>query len=137
MYDYAVKDPLSLAKLFLKPFMAKFTGFDDTMDTSAVLSVMCEAQPFIACGADALAMKVRSDVRNEWAHCDFSYWTETAFQTALNNIESLVKALGLTTADEQTLLDDIDNWRKNGKVILNNVIVFAQFLNSNLKINKI
>jgi hypothetical protein len=107
------------------------------MDTSAVLSVMCEAQPFIACGADALAMKVRSDVRNEWAHCDFSYWTEPAFQTALNNIESLVKALGLTTADEQTLLDDIDNWRKNGKVIMNNVIVFAQFLNSNLKINKI
>ena len=45
LYDYAVKNPLSLAKLFMKPFMASFTGFDHTMDTSAVLSVMCEAQP--------------------------------------------------------------------------------------------
>ena len=76
LYDYAVKDPLSLAKLFLKPFMASCTGFDHTMDTSAVLSVVCEAQPFIACGADVLAKKVRSDIRNEWAHCDFSHWTE-------------------------------------------------------------
>ena len=76
LYDYAVKNPLSLAKLFVKPFMASFTGFDHTMDTSAVLSVICEAQPFIACGADVLAKKVRSDIRNEWAHCDFSHWTE-------------------------------------------------------------
>ena len=34
-YDYAVKDPLSLAKLFVQPFMAAFTGFDQTMDISA------------------------------------------------------------------------------------------------------
>ena len=79
MYDYAVKTPLSLPKLFLKPFMASFTGFDNTIDTSAVLSVMCEAQPFIACGADVLARKVRSDIRNEWAHCKFLHWTEPVF----------------------------------------------------------
>ena len=114
LYDYAVKDPLSLAKLFLKPFMASFTGFDHTMDTSAVLSVMCEAQPFNACGADVLAKKVRSDIRNEWAHCDFSHWTEPNYQSALNNIESLVKAVCLTTAEEKNVLDDIDNWRNNG-----------------------
>jgi hypothetical protein len=60
LYDFAVKDPLSLAKLFMKPFMASFTGFDHTMDTSAVLSVMGEAQPFISSGAAFLAKKVRS-----------------------------------------------------------------------------
>ena len=32
LYDYAVKDSLSLAKLFMKPFMASFSGFDHTMD---------------------------------------------------------------------------------------------------------
>ena len=115
MYDYVVKDPLSLAKLFVKPFMASFSGFDHTMDTSAVLSIMCEAKPFIACGADVPAKKVRSNVRNEWAHCDFSHWTEPVFQTALNDIESLVKSVGLTKDEEQISLDDIDNWRKNGK----------------------
>ena len=114
LYDYAVKDPLSLAKLFMKPFMASFTGFDHTMDTSAVLSVMCEAQPFIASGAAVLAKKVRSDIRNEWAHCDFSHWSEPNYQSALNDIESLVKAVGLTTAEEKIVLDDIDNWRNNG-----------------------
>ena len=115
LYDYAVKDPLSLAKLFMKPFMASFTGFDHTMDTSAVLSVMCEAQPFIASGAAVLAKNVRSDIRNEWAHCDFSHWSEPNYQSALNDIESLVKAVGLTTAEEKSVLDDINNWRNNGK----------------------
>ncbi len=115
LYDYAVKDPLSLAKLFMKPFMAKFTGFDHTMDTSAVLSVISEAQPFIASGAAVLAKKVRSDIRNEWAHCDFSQWIEPVFLSALDDIEYLVKSVGLTAAEEKTCLDDIDNWRNNGK----------------------
>ena len=79
LYDYAVKDSLSLAKLFMKPFMASFSGFDHTLDASAVLSVMCEAQPFMASGAAALAKTVKSDVRNEWAHCDFAYWTQPNF----------------------------------------------------------
>ena len=111
IYDYAVKDPLSLAKVFVKPIMASFSGFDHTMDTSAVLSVMCEAKPFIVCGVDVLAKKVRSNVRNKWAHCDFSQWTEPVFQTALNDIESLVKTIGLTKAEEQTFLHDIDKWQ--------------------------
>ena len=115
LYDYAVKDPLSLAKLFMKPFMAKFTGFDHTMATSAVLSVISEAQPFIASGAAVLAKKARSDVRNEWAHCDFSKWTEPVFLSALDDIESLVKAVGLTTAEEKICIEDINNWRNNGK----------------------
>jgi hypothetical protein len=115
LYDYAVKNPLSLAKLFVKPFMASFTGFDHTMDTSAVLSVICEAQPFITSRAAVLAKKVRSDIRNEWAHCDFTHWTKPNYQSALSDIESLVKSVGLTTANEKIVLDEIDNWRNNGK----------------------
>ena len=115
LYDYAVKDPLSLAKLFMKPFMASFTGFDHTMDTSAVLSVMCEAQPFIASGAAVLAKKVRSDIRNEWAHCDFSQWTEPNYQSAIKDMESLVKQARLTPVEEKLVLDDLDVWKKTGK----------------------
>ena len=115
LYDYAVKDPLSLAKLFMKPFMASFTGFDHTMDTSAVLSVMCEAQPFLTSGAAGLAKKIRADIRNEWAHCDFTHWSEPNFQTALQDIESLVKTAGLTSIEEKLVLDDLDIWKKNGK----------------------
>ena len=114
-YDYAVKDAVSLAKLFMKPFMARFTGFDHTMDTSAVLSVICGSLPFTTSGAAAFAEKIRSDVRNNWAHCDFSYWTEPNFQTALKDIESFIKTVGLKTLEEKNVLDDIDHWRDHGK----------------------
>ena len=92
-YDNAVKDPVSLAKLFMKPFMAKFIGFDQTMDTSAALSVVAEAQPFHASGAGAMAKKIKSDVRNQWAHCDFSHWTDVAYQASLNDMEALINLI--------------------------------------------
>ena len=114
-YDYTVKHPLSLAKLFMKPFMANFTGFDQTMDASAVLSVVCEAQPFFASGAAVIAKKVRSDIRNEWAHCNFSHWTEPNFQAALQSMASLIKKANLTPVHEKKFLDEFDSWKNKGK----------------------
>lgn len=127
MYDYTVKDPLSLAKLFVKPFMASFSGFDHTMDASAVLSVMCEAQPFFASGAAALAKKIRSDVRNEWAHCNFSHWTEPNFQVAMQDMETLVTKVGLTVVEQKLVLDDLEIWRKCGMRILISILSKLQF----------
>ena len=111
-YVYAVKDHLSLAKLFVQPFMSKFTGFDQTMDLSAVLAVMCEATPFSAAAVDAKALK--SNVRNKWAHCNFSEWTEPDFNDAFQKIESFVKKLNLPSADEKMLCDDLDSWKNKG-----------------------
>ena len=117
-YDYAVKDPLSLAKLFVQPFMSKFTGFDQTMDVSAVLSVICEAAPFI--GAAAHARTVRSDIRNEWAHCNFTNWTEAKFIAAFHSMESLLKNVNLSTEDEKKLCDELNSWKDKGKFIYTN-----------------
>jgi hypothetical protein len=111
-YDYAVKDPESLAKLFMKPFMASFTGFDQTMDTSAALSVVAEAQPFH--GASVMAKKIRSDVRNQWAHCDFSHWTDVNFQAALKDIETLLNNINLTAAEKKKTLEDLADWEQKG-----------------------
>ena len=113
-YDYTVKDHLSLAKLFVQPFMAMFTGFDQTMDMSAVLTVMCEADPFISSGAAVDAKTIRSDVRNKWAHCTFSEWTETEFNDAFKKMDSLVKRINLPAADEKILCDDLDSWKNKG-----------------------
>ena len=113
-YDYAVKDHLSLAKLFVQPFMSMFTGFDQTMDMSAVLSVMCEATPFISSGAAVDAKTLRSNVRNKWAHCNFSEWTEPDFKDAFQKMESLVKKLKLPAADENMLCEDLDSWKNKG-----------------------
>ena len=114
-FDYTVKDPLSLAKLFAQPFMSKFTGFDQTMDISAVLSVICEAAPFTAAAAHAKA--VRSDIRNEWAHCNFANWTEAKFKAAFQSMEALLKNVNLSPKDEQELCDELNGWRDKGKEI--------------------
>ena len=111
-YDYGVKDPVSLAKLFMKPFMASFTGFDQTMDISAALSIVAEAQPFH--GASGIAKKIRSDVRNEWAHCNFSHWSDENYKTALADIEALINNINLTTAEKKRTLDDLDGWKQKG-----------------------
>ena len=112
-FDYTVKDPFSLAKLFVQPFMSKFTGFDQTMDISAVLSVICEAAPFI--GAAAHAKTVRSDIRNEWAHCNFNNWTEAKFIAAFLSMESLLKNVNLSTEDEERMCDELNSWKDKGK----------------------
>ena len=111
-YDYAVKDPLSLAKLFVKPFMCKFTGFDQTMDTSAVLSVIAEAAPLIA--AAVHANTVRLYVRNEWAHCNFANWTDLEFITAFQRMETLLKNVNLSSKDEQEVCEELESWKDKG-----------------------
>ena len=112
-YDYAVKDALSLAKLFMKPFMASFTGFDQTMDTSAALSVIVDAQPFH--GVSGIAKKIRSDIRNEWAHCNFSHWTDVNYQAAVKEIENLINNINMTAAEKKIALDDLHGWEQKGK----------------------
>ncbi len=117
-YDYNVKDPESLAKLFVQHFMANFNGFDQTMDLSAALTVMCVADPFHTSGATAQAKIVREVVRNEWAHCDFSHWSDVNYRTCIQHIESLVKKLNLPTADEKDFVNELNNWKDKGKLFL-------------------
>ena len=47
LYDYCVKDEVSLAKLFMKPFMAQFSTFDCSFDSSAALQFSVE--PYRSC----------------------------------------------------------------------------------------
>ena len=119
-FNYAVTDPLSLAKLFVQPFMSKFTGFDETMDISAVLSVICEAAPFV--GAAAHAKAIRSNIRNEWAHCNFANWTEAKFIAAFQSMETLLKNVNLSPQDEQKLCDELNSWKDKGKEITTHLL---------------
>ncbi len=125
-FDYTVKDPLSLAKLFAQPFMSKFNGFDQTMDISAVLSVIFEAALFTAAAAHAKA--VRSDIRNEWAHCNFANWTEAKFKAAFQSMEALLKNVSLSPRDEQELCDELNGWKDKGKDRLCISIIFIVLL---------
>ena len=113
-YDYAVKDSLSLAKLFLQPHMAHFTGFDETVDMSALLTIMGEADPFVSSSVAVEAKRVRWDIRNPWAHCDFSEWTVDKFNASFQAMESLVKKINLPGADKKKACDDLYFWKQTG-----------------------
>ena len=116
-YDYSVKDDVSLAKLFVKPFMANFTGFDGSLDLSAALSILCGAPNFVFHAVDIIAKEVRSKVRNEWGHCKSSTWTEDYYLDCFLLMEKLVKALNLraVTLDQANILEELETWRKRGE----------------------
>ena len=114
-YDYCVKDELSLAKLFVKPFMSSFTGFDETLDSSAALSILCVAPNFVYDGINIIASDVRDLVRNEWGHCKFATWTEAYYQNCFQLMEKLIKRLNLTEASKKDVLKDLQEWRNRGK----------------------
>jgi hypothetical protein len=83
------------------------------MDISAVLSVICEAAPFV--GAAAHAKTVRSDIRNEWAHCNSENWTEAKFKAAsVQCMKTLLKNMNLSTKEEQKLCDELNSWKSKG-----------------------
>jgi len=113
-YDYSVKDDISLAKLFVKPILASFTAFDESLDLSAALSILCGAPNFVFNGVDIAAMEVRSEVRNEWGHCKFTVWTEAHYNKCFQLMENLIKSLNLTLAFETKVLEDFKEWRKRG-----------------------
>ena len=113
-YDYAVRDSLALARLFLEPHMAHASGFDKTMDMSALLTVMGEADPFRSSGVADEAKKVRSDIRNAWAHCNFSEWTLHKFETSFQAMKSLVECLNLPTDDKKSVCESLDCWTETG-----------------------
>lgn len=78
--------------------------------------VICEAAPFI--GAATHAKTVRSDIRNEWAHCNFTNWTEAKFIAAFQSMESLLKNVNLPPEDEKKLCDELNSWKDKGRNIL-------------------
>ncbi|KAL9972618.1 hypothetical protein ACROYT_G018956 [Oculina patagonica] len=111
-FDYCVMDEVSLAKLFMKPFMAHFNTFDSSFDTSAALAVLCGAAPFMA--AKPFAEDVRSIVRNEWAHCDFKAWTAVHYDNCFDLMKSLVKNLVFPVTDNTRILGELELWRTQG-----------------------
>ena len=114
--DYTVKDSLSLAKLFVQPYMCHFTGFDETMDLSAVLSLISEAAPFIDMGAAAHAKKVRKEIRNAWAHSNFADWTKAKFDACFLSMDTLLKSINLSSESKEKFCKELHNWKDKGNV---------------------
>ncbi|XP_063405158.1 uncharacterized protein LOC134688391 [Mytilus trossulus] len=116
-YDYKVSSHVEFSKLFLKTFMAQYTAFDETCDLSALLGIIINIDKFPQ-PVQNVAMKLRSDVRNPWAHCNFDEWDSLKYQTAFQLLHQLVRCLQLNTTDEASLLAELTKWETNGFMFL-------------------
>ena len=111
-FDYRVTSHVDFAKLYLESFMAKFNGFDEHCDASAVLSLLGRVPVF-----SASVQKAASDVRqarNSWAHCALGDWGDAKFNQSFDDMEQLVKVLGLPSADEAHLVNELNDWKNKG-----------------------
>ena len=116
-YDRRIKDELSLAKLFVTPSSSGFTGFDETMDSSAALSILCAAPNYVSNGTSVIASDVRKLVRNEWGHCKIAIWTEAYYQNCFQLMKKLISKLNLSEASKKDFLKDLqDGDRKVGDI---------------------
>ncbi|XP_076084884.1 uncharacterized protein LOC143055605 [Mytilus galloprovincialis] len=112
-YDYKVQNAVDLSKLFLQTHMSHYTAFDETCDSSALLGIIIKIDKFPLIVQTA-ANDVRSTIRNEWAHCNFTIWDDVKYVQSLKLIENFIYQLNLNAADQKKIIEELDQWRKNG-----------------------
>ena len=115
LFDCRVLSHIDFAKLYVEHFMAKFNAFDDQCDASAVLKLL-GGVPVFSAAMQAAAGDVRN-VRNDWAHCDFSMWDPVKFQQSFFEMEHLVRVMALRAEDEAKLLAELKDWETKGSVL--------------------
>ena len=110
-FDCRVTSHVDFAKLYVENHMAKFNAFDERCDASAVLTLLCKVPVFSL--AEQSAAGVRQ-ARNAWVHSVLSDWDPLNFQQRFHEMEQLVKASGLPSADETDLLKELKVWEMEG-----------------------
>lgn len=112
-YNYNVQNEVDFSKLFLVSYMAHYTGFDHTCDSSALLGLVINIDTFPTI-VKRVAETIRSDIRNPWAHCDFSEWDANKYLSSFQLMNQLIRNLKMTTTDENRILGDLTLWEFNG-----------------------
>ena len=113
-FDCRVTSHVDFAKLYVENHMAKFNAFDEHCDASAVLSLLGKV-PVFSMAVQSAAGDVRQ-ARNAWAHCAFSDWDLLSFKQRFAEMEKLVKSLGLSSAGEMYLVNELQDWETKGTV---------------------
>ncbi|XP_045188920.2 uncharacterized protein LOC123546576 [Mercenaria mercenaria] len=112
-YNYNVTSDVDLTKLFMITSMAHYAGFDDTCDSSALLGIIINIDKFPALPKQT-AEKVRADIRNPWAHCNFSEWDIIKYQNSFQLMHQFIRNLQLPVQDETAIIAKLTHWQTNG-----------------------
>ena len=121
LYNYGVHSAVDLAKLYLPEYLTRFSGFDESLDISAILRLLgfdnpapifSSPNPFMS--IQCAANDVRENVRNKWGHCNFNDWSEVFFNYCFAKLKSLIRSLGSSDGTEKTALDQLKDWETKG-----------------------
>ncbi|CAC5387269.1 unnamed protein product [Mytilus coruscus] len=127
-YDYTIKNAVDLSKLFLQTHMAHYTGFDETCDSSALLGLIINIDQFTPV-VKSDAEDVRRDIRNPWAHCDYTKWDALKYSTSFQLMEKLVMDLNMSHADKNQIMGELNKWKLNGRSFLNGSTLGLELVN--------
>ncbi|CAG2204330.1 unnamed protein product [Mytilus edulis] len=72
---------------------------------------------------------VRSTIRNEWAHCNFTIWDDVKHVQSLQLIENFIYLLNLNAADEKQIIEELNKWRTNGTSFLQGYTISFEVVN--------
>ena len=116
-YNYNINNAVDLAKLYLPEYLTCFNGFDDSLDMSAMLRLLGKPSIFHSMTIQAAADDVRDNVRNKWGHCKLkTEWTQAFYDDYFVKLEILVRSLGLGSAEEKQLNDELKDWQTKGEL---------------------
>ncbi|CAG2211833.1 unnamed protein product [Mytilus edulis] len=100
-YDYKVQNAVDLSKLFLEINMVHYKGFDESCDASALLGIIINIDKFPA-NVQSAAEYVRSNIRNRWAHCNFTEWNSGMYNKSLQEVEDFINLLHLNAPEKKS-----------------------------------
>ena len=119
-YNHNINDAVQLTKLYLPDYLACFSGFDDSLDLSAMLRLLGFSKPPIfpspspLVSIQAAADDVRDHVRNRWGHCNLKDWTQAFYDDCFVRLEILVGSLGLGSVEEKQVKEELKDWQSKG-----------------------
>ena len=111
-FDYRVTSHVDFAKLYLENYMAKFNAFDEECDLCTILQLLIRV-PVFSDSVKQAASNVRQ-ARNSWCHYRIGDWDSARFNKCFDDMEQLVKGLSLPRADEEHLVNELNDWKKKG-----------------------
>ncbi|XP_071171175.1 uncharacterized protein [Mytilus edulis] len=114
-YDYTIKNAVDLSRLFLQTHMAHYTGFDETCDSSALLGLIINIDKFSPV-VKSDAEDVRTNIRNQWAHCDYTKWDAVKYSTSFQLMEKFVR--DISPIDENQVIGKLNKWKTEGSSFL-------------------
>ncbi|WAR07943.1 STIP1-like protein [Mya arenaria] len=71
---------------------------------------------------------LRTEVRNPWAHVNFTEWDTVKYQTCFQLMTQVIKNMTLPRAQEIAMLYQLTDWKSNGMQFLNGTTIGLELL---------